>query len=251
MPAAAPPPLDLDRIDGIFLDAGNTLVGMDLDLLADRLAARGVRVAAEAIGRAEAAARPGLSRALAGGGSSESRDTFTLYVRGTLASLDGNATRLDLDALAADLAHELKTRVSTRALWSRILPGVPEALAALRAHGCRLVVVSNSDGSIAQGLVEMGLAPLLDGVVDSSVVGFEKPDPRIFEHGLALSRTAPERTAHVGDLYAIDVVGARAAGLHGILLDPFDDWLDVDCARFRDVPAIADGVGLARRERRP
>jgi putative hydrolase of the HAD superfamily len=230
--------LRLERIDAVFLDAGNTLVGMDLELLAERLAARGVAALPAAIGRAEAAARPLVSRRLVAGLSSESRDTFAYYVRCILDGLDLPSSA-DCGALAAELAHDLKTGVTTRVLWSRVLPGVPEALATLRDCGCRLFVVSNSDGSIARGLADMGLAAQVDGVVDSAVVGFEKPDPRIFHHALALSRTAPERTAHVGDLYAVDVVGARAAGVHGILLDPHDDWRGVDCPRFADLAALA------------
>jgi putative hydrolase of the HAD superfamily len=44
----------------------------------------------------------------------------------------------------------------------------------------------------------------------------------------------PEQCLYVGDLYAVDVLGARAAGLRPLLLDPFDrhaDWEDVDRIR--------------------
>ncbi|HZR83650.1 MAG TPA: HAD-IA family hydrolase [Candidatus Binatia bacterium] len=233
--------LPLDRLEALFLDAGNTIVGMDLSLVAEVLAARGVRVAPDALARAEASARPAVSRHLASGGSSEARDTFTFYLRAALGRLSP-ALDVPLDRLAADVAAELKTAVSTRRLWSSVLPGVPEALAALRARGLRLVVVSNSDGSIERGIAEMGLAGYFDGVVDSTVVGAEKPDPRIFGHALDVSRTAPDRTAHVGDLYSVDVVGARSAGLHGVLLDPFGDWDGTDCPRFRDLAALARAI---------
>lgn len=242
MPTAS---LPLDRLEAVFFDAGNTLVGMDLDLLAERLAAHSLVAPADAIGRAEAAARCELSRHLEGGQSTEHRDTFLLYIRCTLDRL-ACAQAADRAALAAELAHDLRTTVSTRRLWSRVLPGVPHALERLRTLGLRLVVVSNSDGSIERGLVEMGLAPYFDGVVDSTVVGFEKPDPRIFERALDLSRSAPARTAHVGDIYSVDVRGARAAGLHGVLLDPYDDWQDVDCARYPDVAALAREIARAR-----
>ena len=114
-------------------------------------------------------------------------------------------------------------------LWSAVLPGVPEALARLREAGFRLVVVSNADGTVEEGLTRAGLRPLLHAVVDSSVVGFEKPDPRIFSHALSLFDSDPARTLHVGDMYAADIVGARAAGVHALLLDPHGDWGDVDC----------------------
>jgi len=115
-------------------------------------------------------------------------------------------------------------------LWSAVLPGVPEALARLRAAGYRLVVVSNADGTVEEGLTRAGLRPYLHAVVDSHLVGFEKPDPRIFDHALSLFGSDPTRTLHVGDMYAADVVGARAAGLHALLLDPHGDWGEVDAA---------------------
>lgn len=246
--------LPLAGLEAVFLDAGNTLVGIDVDLLVDRLAAHSIRVSAGQMARAEAAARPAVSRRLEGGVSSEARDTFTFYLRSALDHL-GPATEgagvADLDAIAAELATDLKTRVTTRRLWSRVLPGVPEALRRLRDAGLSLVVVSNSDGTIARGLEEAGLGGLLDAVVDSAVVGVEKPDPHIFRIALERAGSAPDRTAHVGDLHAVDVLGARAAGLHGILLDPFGDWGDCDCPKVADVAGLADAVLAARRGGRP
>ena len=84
-------------------------------------------------------------------------------------------------------------------------------------------------------------------MVDSQVVGFEKPDPRIFTHALSLHGSDPARTLHVGDMYAADITGARAAGLHALLLDPYGDWGDVDCAVARDVPALAQRLIESRR----
>ena len=141
-----------------------------------------------------------------------------------------------------------RIRVPGRALelWSAVLPGVPEALARLRAAGLRLVVVSNADGTVEEGLTRAGLRRYLDAVVDSQVVGFEKPDPRIFTHALALFGSDPARTLHVGDIYAADVAGARAAGVHAVLLDPHGDWGELDCPMARDVPEVADRLLSAR-----
>ncbi|HYB13474.1 MAG TPA: HAD-IA family hydrolase, partial [Myxococcota bacterium] len=83
-------------------------------------------------------------------------------------------------------------------------------------------------------------------VVDSHLVGSEKPDRAIFEHALRLSQSRPERTLHVGDLYHADVVGARRAGLHAVLLDPYGDWEDFDCERARDVPELARRILASR-----
>jgi putative hydrolase of the HAD superfamily len=227
----------MDTIEAVFLDAGNTLVCMRRTLVCDVLGGEGIACTPEIYARAEAAARPAISRHLAAGGSTETDGTFLLYVRRIVAGLAGDDAAAD-DALVRRLLRGVRA-IPTLQLWSEVLPGVPEALDALRAAGIRRVVVSNSDGTVEQGLVDAGLRDLLDAVVDSTVVGVEKPHPGIFEHALAAAGVAPERALHVGDLYAVDVVGARAAGVEALLLDPFDDWPDVDCLRARD---LADAV---------
>jgi putative hydrolase of the HAD superfamily len=224
-------------LDAIFLDAGNTLVGMDSTLVSRILASEGVDASPASFERAEAASRPALSAWLDGGVTSESRSTFLFYVHTILERLGVTG---DLDALAHRLVVAVKTTVPTQRLWSRVLPGVPEALAALRADGLRLVVVSNSDGTVEQGLTDAGLRPLLDDVVDSAIVGVEKPAPGIFEAALRVVGAPPSRVLHVGDLWAADVVGARGVGLHAVLLDPYGDWPDdVDCPRVADLTALA------------
>lgn len=229
-------------LDTIFLDAGNTLVGMDADLVTAHLRREGIAATPEAFIRAEAGARPALSAWLLSGTSSEARVTMPFFVTRILAGL--GMPDVDL-ARAEALVVGLRASVPTDRLWSRVLPGVPAALAALRAAGLGLVVVSNSDGTVEQALARVGLRERVDQVVDSAVVGVEKPAPGIFRHALALSGSAPERTLHVGDLYAVDVLGARGVGLHAALLDPFDDWHDVDCPRVADLTALARALGIA------
>jgi putative hydrolase of the HAD superfamily len=65
-------------------------------------------------------------------------------------------------------------------------------------------------------------------VVDSAVVGIEKPDPRIFAFALQVLDVPAERTLYVGDTVRNDVLGARAAGLHPLHLDPFDLHADAE-----------------------
>ena len=231
-------------IDTVFLDAGNTLVSMDFAGLCEVLASHGIVCAPDALARAEAAARPALSRFLAGP-STEWSDTFAFYVRAMLEALGSDPPEAR-DTLAPVLAAEVRRTFATQRLWSRVIPGVPDALRDLHAAGLKLVVVSNSDGTVEDGMEAAGLRPHLHYVVDSTVVGFEKPDPRIFEHALETAHARPERTLHVGDLYTVDVLGARAAGLHAILIDPYGDWNDVDCPRAPDVAAVARQLLSAR-----
>lgn len=114
-------------------------------------------------------------------------------------------------------------------MWTRPAPGVAEGLAALRATGVKLAVVSNADGQVEQVLRDAGVLQIGDGpgtqvdaVIDSTVVGVAKPDPRIFRIALERVGVAPERAMHVGDIVGADVVGARSAGVRPIHFDPHD-----------------------------
>ena len=243
-----PQRLPLSKLETLFLDAGNTLLSIDFTIVADEFARHGVHASAAAIQRAEAKARPALSDWIARSISQQTADAHFSFLENVLLHLLGEAG--PSAAERARIAEASSARIyrpgASDELWNVPLPGVAEALRELRALGLKLVVVSNADGTVDRGLTRAGLRGLLDVVIDSHLVGFEKPDPRIFTHALETSCARPETTLHVGDLYAADVTGARAAGVHALLLDPHDDWPPVDCARLPDVPTLARLIGNAR-----
>jgi putative hydrolase of the HAD superfamily len=78
-------------------------------------------------------------------------------------------------------------------------------------------------------------------VVDSNVVGVTKPDPAIFPFALEPMGLAPGRCAYVGDSFRNDVVGARAAGLTPVHLDPLGLGPDGDHLR---ITSLGDLRGL-------
>ena len=84
-----------------------------------------------------------------------------------------------------------------------------------------------------------GIGVEVECVIDSGAVGVSKPDPRIFQIALDAIGVAAADAWYVGDMPGIDVVGARAAGLWPIVMDPFGFQRGADYAR----------VDLARRGR--
>lgn len=71
----------------------------------------------------------------------------------------------------------------------------------------------------------------------------EKPDPRLFEIALERSGARRDETLHVGDLYHVDVLGARAAGLRAALVDEAGLYPNADCLRIRslaELPSVID-----------
>jgi HAD superfamily hydrolase (TIGR01509 family) len=237
-------------IDTVLLDVGNTLISIDFDRVAAELSPRGFACAPDALRRAEAAARPGYSERVFVTGARPDRTLFHSYLCAILERADPvSAVAPDaLDALVTELAPILRPEGRANLLWRMVMPGVPGALDRLRRQGLTLAVVSNSDGTCASSLDDAGLLQYMNFVIDSADVGVEKPDPRIFAMALARGGSNPERTLYVGDLYHADVVGGRAAGLHTLLLDPYDDWpASLDCERAPDLTALADRMESARR----
>lgn len=105
-------------------------------------------------------------------------------------------------------------------LWTWVSPSTPPALQALKEQGYRLGVISNADGRI-EGLLEQGkIRPFFEFVMDSALEGVEKPEPEISRRAASRLELEPEEVLYVGDLYSVDVVGAREAGMAAVLLDP-------------------------------
>jgi putative hydrolase of the HAD superfamily len=100
--------------------------------------------------------------------------------------------------------------------------------------------VSNSDGRVEAALEAAGLRDCFDVVLDSALFGTEKPDPAIFRAALAALGVAPEESLFVGDLYEVDILGARAAGIEAILLLPDTASAPAGVRRIGSLAALAD-----------
>jgi HAD superfamily hydrolase (TIGR01509 family) len=251
--ASLTPPHLRRRPAAVLLDAGNTLLHLDYELLASMLSraasAMGggsgheVALTPETVRRAEWRSRVRLDTLLETH-STESVGTFRSYM--TLLSEESGLT-LEPAALAS-LLDELADYQQAHNLWRHPHPFAKRVLAELRAEGCRLGVISNAAGDVSDLLARHDLAGSLDSIVDSSRVGVEKPDPAIFRLALRELGIQPDDAIHVGDLPAVDVAGARAAGIDPVLIDPLGSWLQVDCVKIRDITALPE---LVRRAPRP
>jgi putative hydrolase of the HAD superfamily len=215
-------------IDTIFLDAGGVLVWPNWTRISQALLTHHVAVSPEQLAAADPMARFALDRAELIAGSTDQRRGWTYFDLVPLS--EHTAAALD----------DLQEYHREENLWETVPDFVVPALQQLRTAGYRLVVMSNANGTLHHAFARLGLMPLVDIIVDSAVEGVEKPDPRFFELGLSRSGAQAERTVHVGDLYHVDVTGARAAGLRAILVDEADLRPDADCPRIRSIAALPE-----------
>jgi putative hydrolase of the HAD superfamily len=225
----------------ILFDVGNTLTFVDAPRMGEILAGAGASCSSETLRQAEERARRALyTRALSNDpGSDAARWIF--YLNEFLGSA-GIRPETEIDRLRTLLAESHRQEN----LWRRVPQGTRDVLQMLRAAGYRLGVVSNADGRVAQLLRDLALHEFFETIIDSHHVGFEKPDPAIFACALNELGAAADSAVYVGDMYAVDVLGARAAGLDAILLDPLEIANEMDCLVIRDLRELPEILRIKR-----
>jgi len=230
-------------IRAVLFDAGGTLVNPDYRRVAgvmERVLGRAPRP--EEFREAEYAGRAAVEEMMAAEpGPSRDGDRWIAHFGAMFRALGFGDE--DVAAVGPHVIAEHR-RAN---LWTDPQPGAAEGLAALAAAGYVVGCVSNADGTVAEVLAGAGFADRLRFVVDSGAVGIEKPDPRIFEIALRLAAVSPAEALYVGDLYPVDVVGARRAGIEPVLLDPLGRYGDRDCRTSPDVATLCGGLVSARR----
>lgn len=142
----------------------------------------------------------------------------------------------------AEVRESLGQLHRERHLWCSVRDRTHESLGRLRAAGLRLGIVSNSDGRVEEALAASGLRDYFDVVIDSSLVGVEKPDPAIFRAALNALGLGPEEALYVGDLYEVDVLGARAAGIEAVLLTPSTPGPERQCRTAGSIDELVDAL---------
>ena len=230
-------------LEAVLLDAGGTLIRLDFEWMAEIISALGAPVTAAALRRGEVEGRRRYDRArgqaAAPGATTPAPGTageIREYFSGTLEAAGVPAS------LIAEALERFRARNQERGLWSRPMEGARAALDALAALGVRRAVVSNSDGRAEKHLADCDMLRGIEFVVDSQVVGIEKPDPGIFQIALERLGIAAGRALFVGDIRSVDEAGARAAGLHFVLLDPFGDYAGEDTAAIPGMERLAGWV---------
>ena len=229
--------MTLRPIETVFLDAGGVLCHPSWTRVADAMVRHGAVVTAAALASAEQKATRDIDDATVVG-TTDDRARGWLYFNLVLqhAGVEQNA---GTDAALA----ELRDYHRQDNLWEHVEPDVTPALAALRDRGLRLVVVSNANGRLRHLFDRVDLTKWFDHVLDSHEWGVEKPDPRLFQLALEQSRADAATTVHVGDLYHVDVAGARRAGLReGVLFDMAGLYNDVDCPRVGSLAELVEWI---------
>jgi putative hydrolase of the HAD superfamily len=226
-----------ETVDAVIFDAGGVLLLPDAELGGEAIAGLRDESTSADWHRAHYAALIAL----------EQMDPIDWLAHRRVIAAEVGVRDEHLDAAAA-LIDDVMTSA-----WVAV-DGAADTLRALAVAGYKLAVVSNAWGTIAQWLEQHKVCsvtgdelPLVGAVIDSHLVGIEKPDPRIFQLALDALDVVPHRSLYVGDTVRFDVKGALAAGLQPVHVDPYGfcdgphshivslaeltDWLAADGSR--------------------
>ena len=206
-------------IRGVFFDAGQTLLEADPpveEVYREAFATHGVEADLDAVHHAvratwrEVAARRERGEERWGGPEGET-GFWRRFVEEVFGRSGGTG-------LPEPLLRGLVEHFREDKHW-KVYPEARGVLSALRGAGMTLLVVSNWDSTLTGLLERLELLPFFDGVVVSAVFGASKPSRAIFDEAVRLAGVPHANALHVGDSLVDDYHGARAAGLHALLLD--------------------------------
>ena len=224
------------QVSTILFDVGNTLHHLDHAFIAAAVTRHSHAVSAHDVAVAEYVGKAAVDAQFRAFQAGSDHDRRFSYFGVILEALGVGASA------QPPILAELETENRRASLWRVMHADTPRVISDLRGRGFTLGVVSNADGRVAAALVRNGTAPYFSTIIDSHVVGVEKPDPRIFEMALEACGAEPADAVYVGDIYEVDVRGARNAGMTPMLLDPLNRYGEVDCLRITALAELCDAL---------
>jgi putative hydrolase of the HAD superfamily len=208
-------------IQAVFFDAAHTLIDPhppSAEVYAACGARHGMGVGAEAMRAALAplwwTMRAEKNRASAITGTNEEMEEAWWRTLLERAFRDAGEER----PLTEELFREIFWHFAQGEAW-QVFPDVRPAVAALRARGLRLGVLSNFDSRLRPVLADHHLDTEFDSLTISSEAGWEKPHPNIYQTAMASLGVAPGESLMVGDDWEHDFEGPTAAGMRALWLN--------------------------------
>src|SRR5258706_4608903 len=209
-------------ITTVFFDVGNTLTYVDLEAVLRPLTKRGVQASETQYRTASIQARRVMDRLCASGQQANPDAQYWKIFLGRFLETLG----IQDDEAEAEMALEWRSARN----WTRVAEGTTQVLDRLTTRH-ELGMISNSDGTMTRLLKAVGLAGYFRSIIDSGVVGHQKPSAEIFRLALQSMGAVPEESVYVGDIYSVDYVGATGAGMNAVLIDELGTYEGLDLPR--------------------
>ncbi len=132
------------------------------------------------------------------------------------------------------LAHELIAWYGRAEAW-QAYPDVAAVLPAIGERGLVVGAVSDWGHTLTSILHAHNISAHLDFAIASGNIGLSKPNVQLYRLALQRAGVQGHEALHIGDSYYADVCGARAAGIHPVLLDRSASLPSLDCSVVPDL----------------
>ncbi len=161
-----------------------------------------------------------------------------------------NYNRILLEAMGiddcADCAQRIQDYFDDYHPVDMLFPEAPRVLRTLKEEGYVLGLVSNREGDLAPLAVQYGIGEYFTFTLSGGQAGSFKPDERIFRQALQMAGDVPaSRALYIGDNYYADVLGATAAGMEALLIDPRDVFVGLYDKRIKRLDQVVDFIRTA------
>ncbi len=135
-----------------------------------------------------------------------------------LCGLAEFAPAFEAECAAAGFTIDARTLFERMAAESQPRPAMLAAIRSLRARGLCVAALTNNWPSEERDDGARALRDQFDAFFESSALGLQKPDPRIYEHACAALAIAPEEAVFLDDI-GRNLKAARALGMTTIKVD--------------------------------
>lgn len=188
-------------IRAVIFDLGGVVLGSPLHAIADYEREHGI-------------AAGSVNRVVASTGAD---GAWGRLERG-LSDFAAFAPAFEAECAAAGFALDARVMFERMAAASQPRPAMLAAIRALRARGLRVAALTNNWPSEDRGDGMRELRDHFDAFFESSVLGLQKPDPRIYQHACSALAIAPEQAVFLDDI-GRNLKIARALGMQTIKVD--------------------------------
>jgi putative hydrolase of the HAD superfamily len=206
------------KFKGIFFDAGNTLLSVYPSvgsIYAEVASIYGLDLTTEAIEQSFRKLWNETAPLVTNEGHrlnyDKERDWWKYLVREVFRD---HLASMDFD----QFFDHLYQRFAEADCW-RLYEDVLAVLSELKERRLKLAIVSNWDSRLPALCEQLGISSFFEAVIVSSIVGYEKPHPNIFQIALELTGLAAEEVIYIGDDPFLDYQAARKIGIHSLHLD--------------------------------
>jgi putative hydrolase of the HAD superfamily len=217
--------MNKSKIRGVFFDAGNTLLRVHPsigDIYSEAAAEFGVDVTPEQIENSFKEHWKNTLPLVSNEGHrltyEKERDWWRYIVREVFQAF------VPFQNFESFFDH-LYIRFAQSDTW-RLYDDVSAVLEVLKERDMKLAIVSNWDSRLPSLCDQLGITPFFHALVVSSLVGYEKPHPAIFQIALERTQLSAREVLYIGDDPFLDYQAAQKADLNALHLDRNDRFPD-------------------------